>query len=45
MTEASNPLTEFFRVVLHELRNRLSPEEYAELLKECDAEAEEVEDS
>jgi hypothetical protein len=40
MTEASNSLLAFFRVVLDELRKKLSPAEFAELLKECDTERE-----
>lgn len=35
MTEDSNPLTAFFQVVLEELRKRLTPEEYQDLLKDC----------
>ncbi|MBY8998353.1 MAG: hypothetical protein KGD60_11535 [Candidatus Thorarchaeota archaeon] len=34
-TEEINPLAVFFQVVLNELRRRLTPEEYADLLKEC----------
>jgi len=40
MTEASDPLLAFFRVVLDELRKKLSPAEFADLLKECDTERE-----
>lgn len=40
MTEASNPLLAVFRVVLDELRKKLSPAEFADLLKECDTEQE-----
>ena len=35
-----NPLLVFFRVVLDELKKRLTSEEFADLLKECEAEAE-----
>ena len=35
MTEDSNPLTVFFQVVLEELRKRLTPAEYQDLLKDC----------
>ena len=41
MTEASNSLLAFFRVVLDELKKRLTPTEFTELLKECDTEQEE----
>lgn len=45
MTEDSNPLAVFFRTVLEELRKRLTPAEFAELLSECEVESEDVEDS
>ena len=34
MTEAVNPLAAFFRVVMGELRKRLTPAEFADLLEE-----------
>jgi len=40
MTEDSDPLFAFFRVVLDELKKKLSPAEFAGLLKECDTEQE-----
>jgi Ca2+-binding EF-hand superfamily protein len=40
MTEAVNPLASFFRVVLDELRRRLTPAEFEDLLKECDVDSE-----
>ena len=40
MTEASNSLLAFFRVVLDELRKKLSPAEFADLRKECDTKQE-----
>ena len=35
MTEAVNPLASFFSVVMAELRRRLTPAEYQDLLEEC----------
>lgn len=33
--ERTNPLAVFFEVIMDELRKRLTPEEYQDLLKEC----------
>lgn len=43
--EEVNPLTVFFHVVMNELRRRLTPENFAELLEECEVETEEIENS
>ena len=43
-TEDSNPLAAFFRTVLDELRKRLTPAEFAELLSQCDMDAKDIED-
>ena len=40
MVESSRPLAVFFCAVLDELRKRLTPAEYAGLLKECDVDTE-----
>ena len=40
MTERVKPLAEFFRTILGDLRKRLSPAEYQNLLEECDADSE-----
>lgn len=40
MTEDSNPLLAFFRAVLDEMKKRLTPAEFADLLKECNTERE-----
>ena len=36
-----HPLATFFRAVVSELRKRLTPEEFADMLKECGTEREE----
>jgi len=35
MTERAKPLAAFFRAVLDELRKRLNPAQFSELLEEC----------
>jgi len=38
MTEGHNPIATFFRAVLDELRKRLTPEEFADILEKCGTE-------
>lgn len=40
MVGSSRPLAVFFRAVMDELKKRLVPAEYAELLKECEVDPE-----
>lgn len=40
MTEDLNPLVLFFRAVIDELQKRLTPEDFANLLKECNVHSE-----
>jgi len=40
MDESSKPLAAFFHVVLDELKKRLAPAEFSELLSECEVETE-----
>jgi hypothetical protein len=40
MSERINPLAAFFRAVLDELRRRVFPEEFADMLEGCDVDSE-----
>ncbi len=40
MVKSSRPLVVFFRIVLDELKKRLPPADFQDLLRKCDADSE-----